>query len=52
METARLQSEFLPSVDMAKCVGIEPGYIKIKMRGEVYIKTGGGLRGDCVGTKK
>ena len=32
--TARLQREFVPSVDMAKCVGIETGYIKIKMRGD------------------
>ena len=49
--TARLQREFVPSVDMAKCVGIETGYIKIKMRGDYkytskWVGIAWGLRGD------
>ena len=49
--TARLQRKFVPSVDMAKCVGIETGYIKIKMRGDYkytskWVGIAWGLRGD------
>ena len=47
MGTARLQREFVPSLDMAKGVGIETGYIKIKLCGDYkWVWIAWGLRGD------